>query len=301
MIVACLIKLVKSTRRRKIYVIHDVHDFYLEPSLLDKDAKLWEKIMARLLRPLDRIISRRIDFTIGSEEPKIGKFLDYGISPARLAVVENYVRLDLFQVQPKAFNARDFVLGYAGGLTFARGIDKLAMAAVDFSRKKGVMVKLLLAGGFHLGREEREFLKYYEENREFIEIEVTGWIPHTEVPKQIAKMDICLVSFFDSKYYDRVLSGKAGPVKLYEYMACAKPVIATNQKALKDTLDESRCGIVVDQKDGVDGIVKAIEFYFENPQQLTEHGRNGRLAVEKQYNWSIAEKKLLEIYKRLVG
>lgn len=300
-IIAYLIKLVQSIRRKRAYVIHDVHDFYLEPSLQGRKAKLWERVLVPLLRSLDKKVSRRIDFTIGSEEPKIQKYLDYGISSKKIGVIENYVRLDLFQVQTKDFNAQDFVLGYVGGLTFARGIDKLAMGAVDFAKKNKVRIKLLLVGRFRIKEEEKLFLKYCEENIAFIEIEVTGWIPHPEVPRQIARMDICFLLFFDSKYYDKVLSGKTGPIKMYEYMACGKPTIAVNLKALKDTIEESKCGIVFDQKGGIEGISRAIEYYFRNPQQISEHGGNGRRVVEKQYNWSIAEKKLLEIYNRLEG
>jgi glycosyltransferase involved in cell wall biosynthesis len=95
------------------------------------------------------------------------------------------------------------------------------------------------------------------------------------------------------------LSGKAGPIKLYEYMASGKPVIATDFKALKYVIEKEKCGFIVDRKSGIDRIVKAIEFYFKTPENIYIHGKNGRLAVEREYNWSVSERKLLRIYRSL--
>ena len=73
-------------------------------------------------------------------------------------------------------------------------------------------------------------------------------------------------------------------------MACGKPVIAVDYKALKETIEREHCGLIVPANRGVAEVVKAIEHYLLHPEEMLRHGRNGRQAVEERYNWSVGEK-----------
>ena len=126
-----------------------------------------------------------------------------------------------------------------------------------------------------------------------------GWIPHLAIAKLLAGADVCC-SVFYSRRYEKVLSGKAGPIKLYEYMACGKPIIATHHTAMRHVIEKAHCGVLVDPVQGAEAIAEALEFYYSNPERLREHGTNGRRAVEQWFNWSIAEKRLYHIYAELL-
>ncbi|MCO5382258.1 MAG: glycosyltransferase [Methanosarcina barkeri] len=52
---------------------------------------------------------------------------------------------------------------------------------------------------------------------------LTGKIPFEEVPKHIAAADICLLPAYKNEIMMNIV-----PIKIYEYMAMGKPVIATN-------------------------------------------------------------------------
>lgn len=47
-------------------------------------------------------------------------------------------------------------------------------------------------------------------------------------------------------------------------------------------------------------IADAIQFIFDNPQEAEEMGYRGRRVVETKYNWLSEEKKLLEVYQRIL-
>jgi len=47
-------------------------------------------------------------------------------------------------------------------------------------------------------------------------------------------------------------------------------------------------------------IAQAIQWLLENPDEAQAMGERGREAVQSQYNWSIEEKKLLQMYKELL-
>jgi glycosyltransferase involved in cell wall biosynthesis len=296
LIIAYLVKLFRT----KVRIVHVVREFYLEEALIDQKVNFLKRIVLLMLKAIDKKLNKAADFIIGVEEPKIAKYVNYGISFQKLSVIENYVRLDLFHFKNKKFDPNNFVLGYVGGLSYDRGIKDLVMATFQFAKKYKIKPKLLLIGRFSSKKEEKDFLTYCKEIKNIVDVEIKGWIPHDKVPEEIGKMDICFILFSNSKRYEKVLSGKAGPIKLYEYMASGKPVIATDFKALKYIIEKERCGLIVDRKSGVDGIVKAIEFYFKKPENIYIHGKNGRLAVEREYNWFVSEKKLLRIYRSLV-
>jgi len=298
LIAAGIIKLALLISGKRIAIIHEIRDFYLSEAFLDSRLNRCQKTALSIKIYWDKMIHRICDHIIGVEESKIERPLSYGISPQKITVIENYVPLDLFHEYSKQFDPQNFVLGYSGGLSFLRGIDKLANACVLFGKKVNIRPMLLLAGRFSSNEEEKQIIEYCKNNEQFVNLKFLGWIDHTEVPVRLAEVDICFALFY-SKRYDKVFSTNAGPIKLYEYMALGKPIIATNAYALEHTINNAQCGIVVDPEGGVEAIVDAIEFYFKNPERLLQDGRNGRLAVEKYFNWSIAERKLFDVYKKL--
>jgi glycosyltransferase involved in cell wall biosynthesis len=295
LIIACLVKLF----RPKVRTVHVVREFYLEEALVDQKVNFLKRIVLLISKAIDKKLNQVADFIIGVEEPKIAKYVNYGIPFQKISVIENYVRLDLFHFKSKTFDPNNFILGYVGGLSYNRGIKDLAVAAFQFAKRYKIKPKLLLIGRFLSPKEEKDFLTYCKEIKDTVEVKIKGWLSHDKVPEEIGKMDVCFILFSNSKRYEKVLSGKAGPIKLYEYMASGKPVIATDFKALKYIIEKERCGLIVDRKSGINGIVKAIEFYFKTPENIYIHGKNGRLAVEREYNWSVSERKLLRIYRSL--
>lgn len=56
----------------------------------------------------------------------------------------------------------------------------------------------------------------------------TGMVPYSQVPRYISAMDVCLIPFKVN-----AISGNALPLKLFEYMACEKPVISTALAGVK--------------------------------------------------------------------
>jgi glycosyltransferase involved in cell wall biosynthesis len=88
--------------------------------------------------------------------------------------------------------------------------------------------------------------------------------------------------------------------KLFEYMAAGLPVIASSFPAWRDIVEGNGCGIVVDPLDS-EAVVSAIQQLLDHPDKTRQMADNGRRAVQQQYNWSHEEKKLLDLYERLVG
>lgn len=120
----------------------------------------------------------------------------------------------------------------------------------------------------------------------------TGLIPPEKVPLYLNAADVCIVNLFSSKmeYY---------PWKLYEYMACAKPVVASRVRGL-EFLEEIDAGILVDINK-IDVMAEAAVKLLLDKPMATRLGENGRKYVVEHANLAIkVEKieKLMELLRR---
>ena len=88
------------------------------------------------------------------------------------------------------------------------------------------------------------------------------------------------------------------PIKLFEYMAVGIPVIASDFPLWRTIVDGANCGILVDPMKP-EQIAKAIDWLLDNPREARKMGERGRRAVLERYNWSLEEKKLIELYDKL--
>ena len=83
-------------------------------------------------------------------------------------------------------------------------------------------------------------------------------------------------------------------------MAAGIPVIYSNFNLWKDILDVSNCGIAVDPLDPGE-ISNAIKYIIDHPIESKLMGENGKKLALSKYNWSIEEKKLVNIYEKILN
>ncbi|MDI6839532.1 MAG: glycosyltransferase family 4 protein [bacterium] len=284
--------ILKLIRQTKPILVNEVFDWYPE-TYLCKNYPILTPLEMKLRKYLDKKLNQRADLII-THEGKRERYVEYA-GYNKTALIPEYPPLALFTISHKRFVPSNFVLGYAGGLSFARGINKLAESAVIFSKRNSVKSTLLLLGNFSSKRERKKLKKFCENNREFIDLQLPGFVPHPEVSSRLKDVDICFVLWQPV----HIMYTQAIPIKLYEYMASGKPVIASNFELIQSIVESATCGICVDPTD-VEAIAKAIEFYFKNPERISIDGKNGRSMIEKKYNWSICEDKLVKLYKQLL-
>jgi glycosyltransferase involved in cell wall biosynthesis len=90
------------------------------------------------------------------------------------------------------------------------------------------------------------------------------------------------------------------PVKMFEYMAAGLPVISSDIKLWKDIVEGNSCGICVNPLEPKE-IAQAIEYIISHPEVAEQMGQNGKRAVLEKYNWQVEEKKLFEVYAKVIN
>jgi len=109
-----------------------------------------------------------------------------------------------------------------------------------------------------------------------------GMIPYRESPAFIKACDVCTAPIF---------SGSGTRLKILEYMASGKPVIATKKGAEGIKVTEGKDILLVDS---AGDFAKKIIWLLENPDSASVIGRNGCSMVKSTYGWESVVKAFID-------
>jgi len=276
--------------RNVVCVVYDMHEWFPWSISWETDSAMSRRVRLWFYCLLHSFLCKRTDYIIVNQHSKVRLFSQILVQP-RIVVVQNYPLLQFFSNSQEQLPKDRFVIAYAGGLSKERGIFDLATATQTFSSRHATRVQLLLIGDFYSADEKNEFLQTFDAVD--YELKLTGWVAHPRVSRMLRDADVCTIPLHPTKRFLRSL-----PVKLYEYMALSKPIVATNLPETSEVVERSQCGLVVDPT-APHALADAIHFYYAHPAERDAHGRNGRKWVEKQFNWAKCEKRLLSVYASL--
>jgi glycosyltransferase involved in cell wall biosynthesis len=206
----------------------------------------------------------------------------------KTSVVHNFPLLEEFQ--PSNSNrapASSFV--YVGmSITPQRGGREL-VKAIDLVSDSAA-AHLVLVGRF----ESAQFLDELRALPGWTKTSAQGYLDRDKLAAVLCEARAGLVTIHPEPNYLY-----SYPVKLFEYMACGIPLIASDFPCIRQLVDEARCGILVDPKDHRE-IAAAMNYLLEHPTEADAMGENGRSAILQKFNWTRERKNLLDVYDRLL-
>ena len=104
----------------------------------------------------------------------------------------------------------------------------------------------------------------------------TGQIRYEEIPMWINAMDICTAPF-------SAAVGLSSPVKIFDYMACARPVVSSRIVGTTDIFEDSNAIALVPPEDP-HALASAVMELLSNEEKANAMGRSGRMLVERLYS-----------------
>jgi len=222
----------------------------------------------------------------------------YGIEQRRLHVVPNGVDverfrpLDRLQCRRKLGLKKDAkIVTFVGSLSLPRGMETLLEACKLLVAAQRVDVHTLLVGG---GALQDDVERAIDKKGLVSRVVMVGRVPTGSVPQYVCAADVCVAP------YASCLSNASGlsPLKIYEYMACGRPVVASDFPWISDLLHDGPCGVVAEPDSAV-ALGEAILGLLENPEEAEEMGRRGRELVENRFTWDIAVDRIVGIMGQL--
>ncbi len=247
--------------------------------------------------PLRRFLSYMVELA-----EFFGGMLFDGITPAtekiasrfpakKTTVIHNYARIEEFVFSENENRERSAILVVSGTISRERGAVEILHAFAEL-RKTYPHLRLVFAGAFST-EDEEIFIRGLPE---WQYATFLGWLPRKELSDLLLSACIGLSVLHPGPTHPESL-----PVKLFEYFASGLPVVASNFPLWKEIIEGDKpCGVTVDPKDPA-SIATGIRSILETPESAGEMGKNGITAAKTRYNWDNEEKKLLVVYKRLLG
>jgi glycosyltransferase involved in cell wall biosynthesis len=105
---------------------------------------------------------------------------------------------------------------------------------------------------------------------------LTGQIPYKIVPFYCGVMDVCVAPFLSK-------AGELSPVKVFDYLACGKPVVISDVAETGKTFESSGAVSLIPTEDEV-SLSQSINQLLENETLRVEMGKKGRDFVVSKYS-----------------
>lgn len=208
------------------------------------------------------------------------------------STIANGVDITLFKPknignQPESSTANaPITIGFVGSFAPWHGLDVLIEAFISLL-EEGLDVHLLLVG---FAKPESRYLLSPLTNPNIAKhVTITGYIEKESVPQFIDKMDI--VTLPNTEDY-------CSPLKLFEYMAMAKPTVSVSTAAVEDILRPNKDGLVYQRGDNAQ--FKAHLKTLITSRQLRESlGQSAQTRVHDQFTWHKNAQNVMELLERV--
>lgn len=207
-----------------------------------------------------------------------------------LLLAPNGVDLDRYVKLPNPSAARKdlgltegFTAGYTGHLYAGRGIELI----LDLARKLPKM-RFLLVGG-----RPEDVIQRKHEAHDLTNVHFAGFVPNAELPRYQAACDVFLMP------HGKKVAGSSGvdiaeftnPLKMFEYLACGRPILASDLPILREILSEENAIILPGREPKA--WVDALNGLQKSSKRRAELSRAGKKTVA-QFSWENRARRVLQ-------
>ncbi|MCC7385914.1 MAG: glycosyltransferase family 4 protein [Deltaproteobacteria bacterium] len=216
------------------------------PLLLEVNAPLAEERgrfgglgLPRLARWAERATWRSADYVLPVTQVLAGHVAEQGVSPNKIRVIPNGINEAQFAAAPPPGEARRrlglegaLVLGFTGFVRDWHGLERVVRWMA--TSETPPTARLLVVGD---GPVRPELERIAAELSIPDKVIFTGVIPREQVPEHVAAFDVAL---------QPAVVPYASPLKLFEYLALGKAIIAPRQPNIEEILTDGENAILFD-------------------------------------------------------
>ena len=209
-----------------------------------------------------------------------------GVPIDKILVLENGVDIQRFLVEDdNTFWKRELNLDpqkmyaiYSGHLYLDKGIDVIIAVAERLQSRTDV--EFILVGG--LDKWRRHWERYCQQ-RQINNVRFTGFVPNAQVPQYLKAADCLLLPYRLDMEHKVMDIHTTSPIKLFEYMAAKRAIIATGIPSVSKVLQHNRNALLAEPGD-LDTFSKLIERVLDRPE-LNQYLGSRAYSDVQQFTW----------------
>lgn len=276
-----------------IPVILEVNgDLFLEYSLKNKALAQILKLAMRITYPL-------ADAIIIPSKGQLSILKPQKVNPNKVYVIPNAVNPQKFHLQNKAkcrqklkLTEDSFYFCFVGNLAPWQGLDYAITALSKLIREsKDPKIKLIVIGDGPVKEKLQTLANKLNIKNNIIFL---GAVDHENIPCIINACDVCIAPF--TAWRNKKIG--VSPLKLYEYLSCGKPVIASKVPGT-EIISELDAGILV-EPDNVEELKKA---YKEAIKKLSYWEKKAHIIHKEiaiNHSWDSRVDTILKIIQQII-
>jgi glycosyltransferase involved in cell wall biosynthesis len=278
-------------------LVFEINGIANEEQRLKSDSFL-NRILVFLIQKAEKMATRYSD-RIVSVTPSIVFYLstNFYCHPDKVEVIGNGVDTKRFQPihnetllgqwkERLGIAKGEMVIAFVGNLARWQGVDILIESAIRLL-SRGEKVRLLIVGDGPIKKDLMRRVLESGLDKEFI---FTGMMGYEDIPFLINLGNICVAPFIMGRNKKTGVS----PLKVFEYMACGKPVVSSRIEGL-EFIEKECAGQLVEPDDAI-SLAKALEDLLRSANKRIEMGRRGLEIAGEKFSW---DSRVVEIGKIL--
>jgi glycosyltransferase involved in cell wall biosynthesis len=248
--------------------------------------------MPWLARRYERYICSTADHVFVVSTPLKRHLVDtVGVPACRITVLPNGANLTKFDphidgslVRASYGIGRKTVIGFVGILRPWHGIEILLEAFAGLSAGREDLHLLIVGDGPIEGELKARAAALGISSH----VTFCGRIAHDNVRDHVAAFDIAVSP--KATFY-------ASPMKILEYMAMAKPVIAPAMDNIRDIIDDGRTGQLF-EPESIHGLRQALQALVDDRALCARLGGQARAEIESARSWEMNARRVIDHVKR---
>jgi glycosyltransferase involved in cell wall biosynthesis len=220
------------------------------------------------------------------------------VSAQKIHIMPNGVDINLFKPLPAEADLPEAIraegraprIVFVGGFQPWHGLDILVES---FARVHSAMpeARLLLVGD---GRARTTVDRAITAHGLGDAVKITGFVPQDQIPRWLSAADIAVLPYPrlpKELWFSRL--------KLYEYMASGKAIVASRAGQIAEVIKDGYNGVLTPPGD-VDALADALLDLLQDPERRRRLGLQARKQAEKQHSWDQYVRRLETIYRQLL-
>ncbi len=178
------------------------------------------------------------------------------------------------------------LIGYAGSLYPGKGIETIIKIAKEMPE-----YNFTIAGG------TESQINEFKQSSGLKNIFFTGFLPPSQTPHFLSKCDILLAPYSREVYSENHkkinIADWMSPLKIFDYMASKKPIIASNLPSIREILEDKKTSLLIDPDD-ICGWKNSIVKILCKPKLAKELSENAHELLKDKYTWKLRAERVLK-------